>query len=126
MIEPRRADRPRVVHVTTTDMSLAWLLGPQLRAFADAGYDVVGVSAPGPYVAELEAGGIRHVPLRHATRSMAPHHDVLAFVELRRVLRGLQPDIVHTHNPKPGWYGRVAARSVGVPVVVNTVHGLYA
>ncbi len=126
MIEPRRADRPRVVHLTTTDMSLAWLLGPQLRAFAEAGYDVVGVSAPGPYVGELEIAGIRHVPLRHATRSMAPHRDIAAFVELRRVLRSLRPDIVHTHNPKPGWYGRVGARSVGVPHVVNTVHGLYA
>ena len=115
-----------MVHLTTTDMSLAWLLGPQLRAFAEAGYDVVGVSAPGPYVGELEAAGIRHVPLRHATRSMAPHRDVAAFIELRRVLRSLQPDIVHTHNPKPGWYGRVAARSTGVPHVVNTVHGLYA
>src|SRR5262249_60035583 len=36
------------------------------------------------------------------------------------------PNIVHTHNPKPGLYGRVAARLAGVPVVVNTVHGLYA
>ncbi len=56
--------RPRVVHVTTTDISLALLLGPQLAAFADAGYDVIGVSAPGPYVPRLDALGIRHVPLR--------------------------------------------------------------
>jgi len=117
---------PRLVHVTTTDMSLAWLLGPQLRAFADAGYEVIGVSAPGPFVAGLEADGIRHVALRHATRSMAPHHDVLAFVELARVLRDLRPDIVHTHNPKTSWYGRLAGRLTGVPVVVNTVHGIYA
>jgi glycosyltransferase involved in cell wall biosynthesis len=33
---------------------------------------------------------------------------------------------VHTHNPKPGLYGRFAARLAHVPVVVNTVHGLYA
>jgi glycosyltransferase involved in cell wall biosynthesis len=126
VIEFRRAGRPLVVHVTTTDMSLAWLLGPQLRAFAEAGYEVVGVSAPGPYVEQLEALGVGHVPLQNATRSMAPHRDLLAFAELRRVLRELRPDIVHTHNPKPGWYGRVAARTVGVPAVVNTVHGLYA
>ena len=28
--------RPRMVHVTTTDISLALLLGPQLAAFRDA------------------------------------------------------------------------------------------
>jgi glycosyltransferase involved in cell wall biosynthesis len=116
----------RVVHVTTTDMSLALLLGPQLRAFAQAGMDVVGVSAPGPWVEQLTAQGIRHEPLRHATRSMAPGQDVLALGELVRLLRRLRPDIVHTHNPKPGLYGRLAARVAGVPVVVNTVHGLYA
>jgi glycosyltransferase involved in cell wall biosynthesis len=116
----------RLIHVTTVDMSLALLLGPQLRAFADAGMDVVGVSAPGPFVSQLEAWGIRHEPLRHATRSLAVGHDVMALGELWRLFRRLKPDIVHTHNPKPGLYGRVAARAAGVPAVVNTVHGLYA
>ncbi len=116
----------RLVHVTTVDMSLVLLLGQQLRAFADVGMEVIGVSAPGPYVAQLESWGIRHVPLQHATRSAAPGQDVLAFIELRRLLRRLRPDIVHTHNPKPGLYGRLAARTTGVAGVVNTVHGLYA
>jgi glycosyltransferase involved in cell wall biosynthesis len=116
----------RLLHVTTVDMSLVLLLGPQLRAFADAGMEVVGVSAPGPFVAQLESWGIRHEPLRHATRSRALGHDALALAELWRVFRRLKPDIVHTHNPKPGLYGRVAARAAGVPGVVNTVHGLYA
>jgi glycosyltransferase involved in cell wall biosynthesis len=116
----------RLVHVTTVDMSLALLLGRQLRAFADAGMEVIGVSAPGPFVPQLESWGIRHVPLQHATRSAAPGQDVLAFVELLRLFRRIRPDIVHTHNPKPGLYGRLAARTSGVPGVVNTVHGLYA
>jgi glycosyltransferase involved in cell wall biosynthesis len=118
--------RPRVVHVTTTDISLALLLGPQLRAFRDAGYEVVGVSAPGPFLTDLEAAGIRHVSLIRATRAMAPQNDVLAMAELYRILRELRPAIVHTHNPKPGIYGRIAGRAARVPVVVNTVHGLYA
>ncbi len=116
----------RLVHLTTTDMSLALLLGPQLRAFAAAGFEVIGISAPGPFVAELEAAGVRHIPLRHATRAAAPHRDLFALAELTRLLRSLSPAIVHTHNPKPGIYGRLAARAAAVPVVVNTVHGLYA
>ena len=116
----------RLVHVTTVDMSLVLLLGRQLKAFADAGMEVIGVSASGSFVPQLESWGIRHVPLRHATRSAAPGQDVLAFFELRRLLQRLRPDIVHTHNPKPGLYGRLAARTTGVPGVVNTVHGLYA
>ncbi len=120
------APRPKLIHVTTVDMSLDWLLGPQLRAFAAAGYEVVGASAPGPHVPALEAAGIRHVALAHATRAMAPTHDLLALAELTRLFRQERPAIVHTHNPKPGLYGRLAARAAGVPAVVNTVHGLYA
>jgi glycosyltransferase involved in cell wall biosynthesis len=117
---------PLVVHVTTTDISLALLLGPQLRAFKQAGWRVVGASAAGPYVAQLQESGIDHVALRYATRAVAPGKDVLALVELVRLFRRLRPDVVHTHNPKPGIYGRFAARIAGVPAVVNTVHGIYA
>ncbi len=116
----------RVVHLTTTDISLALLLGPQLRAFANAGMDVVGASAAGPWVDDLNAWGIRHEAVTHATRSVSITSDVLALGELVRMFLRLRPDIVHTHNPKPGVYGRLAARLAGVPVVVNTVHGLYA
>ncbi len=117
---------PRLLHVTTTDISLELLLGPQLRAFRDAGFEVHTASAPGPFVADLEADGIVHHPLRHATRASAPHKDVLALGELYRLFRRLRPDVVHTHNPKPGVYGRIAARLARVPLVVNTQHGLYA
>jgi glycosyltransferase involved in cell wall biosynthesis len=115
----------RLLHVTTTDISLKLLLGPQLRAFRDAGWEVLAASAPGPDVAEIESWGIRHIALQHATRSFALSRDLRAMNELYQVIRRVKPALVHTHNPKPGIYGRAAARAAGVPVV-NTVHGLYA
>ncbi len=118
--------RPRVIHLTTTDMSLDWLLRPQLEAFADAGYDVVCASAPGPHVAALAESGLRHVSVSHLTRAMDPASDLRAFKELLALFRRERPEIVHTHNPKPGVLGRIAARAAGVPHIVNTVHGLYA
>lgn len=121
-----RSRAPRLVHLATTDMSLALLLGPQLAAFTEAGYDVIAASAPGPYEDRIRGLDVTFVPVTHATRAMAPGQDLLALGELVRLFRRLRPDIVHTHNPKPGIYGRLAARLARVPVVVNTVHGLYA
>jgi glycosyltransferase involved in cell wall biosynthesis len=122
---PRR-DRPRVIHLTTTDMSLDWLLGPQLQAFAAAGYEVVGMSAAGPHVEALTAAGIRHVAVGSLTRAPGVAADLRAFRELVRLLRLERPDVLHTHNPKPGVLGRIAGRLARVPVIVNTQHGLYA
>ena len=116
----------KVAHLTTVDLSLRYLVFPQLRATKELGIDTLGISSAGPWVAGLEADGIRHVALRSSTRGMNPLADIKAAIELARVLRRERPDILHTHNPKPGLYGRVVGRLLGVPVVINTVHGLYA
>lgn len=115
----------KIAHLTTVDMSLRYLLLPQLEAALDLG-ESIGISAPGEFVAELEEVGIRHVSLSSSTRGMNLLADVRAIRQLWKVLRAEKPDILHTHNPKPGVYGRILGRLAGVPIVVNTVHGLYA
>ncbi len=116
----------RVGHLTTVDMSLALLLARELRADVEAGLETFGLSAPGRYVPEVEKLGVTHVPLTNLTRSWHPGMDGRAFRELLRALRELRLDILHTHNPKTGVMGRLAGRLAGVPVVVNTCHGLWA
>ena len=125
--ERNLAERPvKVAHLTTVDSSLRYLLRPQLRAVRDRGGESIGISAPGPYADELAAEGIRHVPLGSSTRGMNLLADVRAAAELWRILRRERPDVLHTHNPKPGIYGRIVGRLAGVPIVVNTCHGLWA
>jgi glycosyltransferase involved in cell wall biosynthesis len=116
----------RVAHLTTVDLSLRYLLLAQLRAVRDAGGVAIGISAPGPHVDALEREGIRHVALPSSTRGSDPAADLRAARQLYRVLAREHVDVLHTHNPKPGVYGRVVGRVARVPVVVNTVHGLYA
>jgi glycosyltransferase involved in cell wall biosynthesis/ribosomal protein S18 acetylase RimI-like enzyme len=116
----------KIAHLTTTDLTLRYLLLGQLRRLAAEGHEVTGISAPGPHAAALEAAGIRFLPWRNATRAWNPLADARALAELVALLRRERFDLVHTHNPKPGVLGRLAARLAGVPLVVNTVHGLYA
>lgn len=115
---------PRVAHVTTVDLSLRYLLANQLRFLQEQGFDVFGVSAPGPDVPWLKEHGIRHVPVK-MTRSFSPVADAGALLDLARVFQRERVDIVHTHTPKAGLLGQLAARMAGVPVVVNTIHGFY-
>ncbi|WP_436796299.1 glycosyltransferase family 4 protein [Actinospongicola halichondriae] len=116
----------RLLHVATTDISLDLLIGPQLRAFGEAGYEVHTASGDGGHADAVRAAGHTHHVLDHATRAFSLTDDVAALSELYRLFRRLQPDIVHTHNPKPGIYGRLAAKAARVPLIVNTQHGLYA
>jgi glycosyltransferase involved in cell wall biosynthesis/ribosomal protein S18 acetylase RimI-like enzyme len=115
-----------VAHVTTIDLTLWYMLRPQLRRLAQEGFEVSAISAPGDTAPSLEAEGIRHIPWGSATRGWSIGADIRAFIELYRIMRRERFDVVHTHNPKPGVVGRIAARLAGVPCVINTQHGLYA
>lgn len=110
--------------MTTIDMSLRYLLLNQLVSIQRAGYKVYGISAPGPNIGALVSAGIRHISVR-MTRHFSPLSDIRSLLSLYKVMRNERFTIVHTHTPKPGLLGQLAARMAGVPVVVNTLHGFY-
>lgn len=114
----------KVAHITTIALSLRYLLLNQLRSLHQAGHDIYGISSPGPEVPNLEAAGIHHIAVP-MTRTLSPFADLRSLWRLYQVIRREQFTIVHTHNPKPGLLGQVAARLAGVPIVVNTLHGFY-
>ena len=120
------ADPVRVAHLTTIDASLLILLGTELELEAAAGLDVLAVSAPGPNRAALEALQVEVVDVPHLTRRRSLRADAAAVRDLWRLLPGLDLDVLHTHTPKAGVFGRIVGRLRGVPVVVNTCHGLLA
>ena len=115
----------RVAHVTTVDLSLHALLATELVVDVEAGCDTWGISAPGPYVGLVESLGVRHAPVPSFDRAWRPRADARAARELAAVLRRLRPDVLHTHTPKAGVLGRVLGRTLRVPVVVDTCHGLW-
>ena len=56
-------------------------------------------------------------------RNIHPWHDWQAYRQIKRLLRELQPDIVHTHSAKAGLLGRWAAHRLRIKGIVHTVHG---
>lgn len=63
------------------------------------------------------------VAIQDLRRPPSPLADRRAFRELVGLIRRLRPAIVHTHQAKAGWLGRMAAAAAGVPAIVHTYHG---
>lgn len=62
--------------------------------------------------------------VRGLRREWSPLADVTAIVDICKICREFKPHIVHTHTPKAGLLGRLAATLSGTKVVVHTLHGL--
>ncbi len=70
-----------------------------------------------------QSSGVRMIEVPSLIRAVSPTRDLAAFIRLRSIIRGLSPDIVHTHTSKAGILGRFAAWSAGVKKIVHTPHG---
>jgi glycosyltransferase involved in cell wall biosynthesis len=94
-----------------------------LPALTDRFDVVVAASGMGPLHGAATVAGARYIPLEHVRRPIRPLRDLLGLIELVRLLRRERPDIVHASSSKAGVLARLAARLVGVPICVFTVHG---
>ena len=64
-------------------------------------------------------------------RAICPLYDTISYYQIKRYLKQLRPDIVHTHSAKAGILGRFAAHSLRNTHdalrntrIVHTIHGL--
>jgi len=144
----------KVVHVITRlilggaqENTLLTCEGLQRR-----GHEVVLITGPalgpeGQLFDRARRGGYRVLELNCLRRAINPVHDLPGYLQLKRLLRELDPDIVHTHSAKGGVLGRWAAWALrqeaaqaccgaarrfkaaqvaacGRPRIIHTIHGL--
>ncbi|MCK9240105.1 glycosyltransferase family 4 protein [Desulfocurvus sp.] len=118
--------RRRVLHVHTLPVVSGSGLNTflSMRGLDPARWEAVLACAPGGRLEDLVRGaGLGFVPVPDLVQPVAPGRDVRAVLTLAAHLRRERYDVVHTHNSKAGFVGRLAARLAGVPRVVHTVHG---
>lgn len=112
-----------LLRITTVPISLDKLLGEQLR-FMNNHFKVTAISADEQQLQKVaEKYGVHyfHVEL---TRAITPIQDLKALWKLYCFIKKNKPEIVHTHTPKAGLIGMMAAKLARVPVRMHTVAGL--
>jgi glycosyltransferase involved in cell wall biosynthesis len=83
---------------------------------------VVLVGGGGSFVEDLRSRDIPVVVLRYLCVPIHPLRDLLALREIRDLLKQLRPDLINVHSAKAGILGRLAGRSLDIPVLL-TAHG---
>ena len=113
----------KLIRITTVPVSLKILLKGQLR-YMSRFFEVQAISSDGDELADVEDHENVPVTVVNMTRSISPLWDAVALFRLYRIFRRERPDIVHTHTPKAGTLGMLAAKLARVPVRLHTVAGL--
>jgi len=113
----------QLIRITTVPLSLDKLLEGQLRWMGNH-FQVTAISSDAGYLKRIgeREGVATHV--LEMTRKITPFRDVWAVFQLTLYLLKNKPDLVHTHTPKAGIIGMLAAKLAGVPLRLHTVAGL--
>ncbi|MCE7065368.1 glycosyltransferase family 4 protein [Dyadobacter sp. CY326] len=114
----------KLLRISTETYSLRILLKGQLKYMSQRDIEVYMASTPDSHVPDLirdQKADFFPLPL---SRELTPIKDLIALFHTIRLIRRLKPDIVHTHSPKAGTVGMLAAFLCRVPVKMHTVAGL--
>jgi glycosyltransferase involved in cell wall biosynthesis len=123
------ARRVKIVRMVTS----LRVSGPSLQAillsayFQRDSYETILVVGDTPQDADnmLDVAsryGVKPLIVPQLRRTLNPVRGYQALRTLYRLFREVQPDILHTHMTTAGFWGRLAARLAGVPVLVHTLH----
>jgi len=103
------------------------------KVLAQRGHDVTLVTGPalgpeGELFNQAQGQGYKVVVVDRLRRAINPFNDAVSYFQIKKLLRQLQPDIVHTHSAKAGILGRFAGYKLKTQnsklKIVHAIHGL--
>ncbi len=90
------------------------------RELVKLGVESIVISAGGKQAGQIEIDGGRHICFDVVSKN--PLTAPLRILRLRKLIKELQPDVLHARSRVPAWLTFLANRSLRIPFV-TTVHG---
>jgi glycosyltransferase involved in cell wall biosynthesis len=115
--------KKKLIRITTVPISLHKLIRGQMKFMSDY-YEVIAVSSSDKILDTVSKNENVRVEVIEMTREITLAKDIKALWGMYKLLRREKPLIVHTHTPKAGIVGMMAAWLARVPIRLHTVAGL--
>lgn len=116
--------RPKILFLITEDWAFCSHRMPIAIAAKKAGFDVVLATRVQAHAEEITTEGIRLIPIQLRRKNKNPWIELKAILEIVKLYKQEQPDLVHHVALKPVIYGSIAARIVNTPAIVNALAGM--
>lgn len=113
----------KICVITTIDLSLDKLFPDFYSLLIAKGYEVVGISAAGPYLNNVRQQGVRVIVVP-MTRKFTPVKDFKCLLMLYRIFKHERFDIIHYSTPKAALIAGLAGRAARCPALLYTLRGL--
>jgi glycosyltransferase involved in cell wall biosynthesis len=123
----------RVLVIDGSARALMTVRGRLLSAAVQTGHQVSACAALDSYMPDVQIGdltakydaiGVQFTELRMRRQNIDVLGDVEAIMQLWKIMRRLQPEVVLSYSAKSSIYGSLAARLTGVSEVYSAVTGL--
>lgn len=113
-----------LLRITTVPISLHKLIKGQAKHMQTHGLKVCLASAEGKEIEQVKlTEQVPHYTINY-TREVTPIKDLRSLWQTIKLIKKIKPSIVHTHTPKAGLIGMMAAWYCRVPHRLHTIAGL--
>jgi glycosyltransferase involved in cell wall biosynthesis len=105
------------------------------KLLAERGHDVTLITGPaigpeGELFEQTKNQNYKVIVIDKLIRPICPVSDLISYCQIKKHLKRIKPDLVHTHSAKAGILGRFAGFGLkgkwgeNLPAIVHTIHGL--
>lgn len=112
-----------LLRITTVPITMKVLFKGQLKFMKPHFDEIYAISSNGESLASIRELGIYTYPIE-IKRKPSLLNDFKSLFQLYKKIKELNPSIVHTHTPKAGFLGMLAAKMAGIDHRFHTVAGI--
>lgn len=113
----------KIVFITPNSQQVIGFRAELIAALQAAGHSVVTISFDDSCREEIEKRNIEHYSVGGSNRSLNAFKMLGLKGRIKKVIKGVRPDMVFTFMLKPNIFGTRAAKAAGVKVIYSMVEG---
>ncbi|RZG87014.1 glycosyltransferase family 1 protein [Acinetobacter sp. WCHAc060033] len=116
----------KIVLIGTTGSSFYGFRADLIKQLVSEGHTVYALTSEytEQCLEKIKVLGAIPVTYQLSRGGLNPFADIQSFLQLKKILKNLQPDIVFSYFAKPVIYGSMAAKAAKVPTVIGMLEGL--